>query len=159
MSKGAVNFNETAVEWYTPKSTVDMFGVFDYDPATTEEQAEYLDIPNYDTIKTDGLLADWTQYKRIWINPPFNHKHLYWRKACETYTKAHNDIYFLCPIAFLTTSRFHQAIEQCGIGVKIFIPNGRIKFISTDKGKGKSPAFGCVIVKPSIGNEVERIKL
>ena len=35
MSKGAVNFNETAIEYYTPKWLVDMFGRFDYDPATT----------------------------------------------------------------------------------------------------------------------------
>ena len=27
---------------YTPKYFVDMFGSFDYDPATTKEQAEYL---------------------------------------------------------------------------------------------------------------------
>lgn len=65
MSKGAVNFNETAIEYYTPKSLVDVFGEFDYDPATTAEQAKRLNIPNYDTIDTDGLKADWTQYKRI----------------------------------------------------------------------------------------------
>jgi hypothetical protein len=42
MSKGAVCFNETAIEYYTPKSLVDMFGGFDYDPATTAEQAKRL---------------------------------------------------------------------------------------------------------------------
>jgi hypothetical protein len=55
MSKGAVNFNETAIKYYTPKSLVDMFGEFDYDPATTAEQAKRLNIPNYDTID-DGAI-------------------------------------------------------------------------------------------------------
>ena len=45
-----------------------MFGPFDYDPATTTEKAIDLGIPNYDTIETNGLLSDWTKYKRIWIN-------------------------------------------------------------------------------------------
>ena len=49
MSKGKVNLNQTAIEHYTPKSIVDMFGKFDYDPATTAEQAKRLGIPNYDT--------------------------------------------------------------------------------------------------------------
>lgn len=85
MSKGALSFNEDAVEWYTPKNVVDRFGSFEYDPATTKEQANYLNIPNYDTKETDGLSSDWSIYKRIWCNPPFNIKHQFFEKACETY--------------------------------------------------------------------------
>lgn len=44
---------------YTPKYFVDYFGGFEYDPATTKEQAEYLDINYYDTIETNGLLSEW----------------------------------------------------------------------------------------------------
>ena len=29
MSRGAVNFNKAAIEYYTPKSLVDIFGKFD----------------------------------------------------------------------------------------------------------------------------------
>ena len=47
MSKGKLGFNQSAIEYYTPKSLVDMFGKFDYDPATTAEQAKRLGIPNY----------------------------------------------------------------------------------------------------------------
>lgn len=149
MSRGAVNFNEAAIEYYTPKSLVDIFGKFDYDPATTKEQAKRLDIPNYDTIETDGLKADWTQYKRVWINPPFNIKHLFWEKACETYAKCKNEIYFLCPIAFLTTKRFHDSLDKRELNVHIALPNGRIKFISGGGGQGeKSPAFGSVVITP-----------
>ena len=58
---------------YTPKYLVEYFGKFDYDPATTEEQANYLNIINYDTEESNGLLKEWN-YKKIWINPPFTKK-------------------------------------------------------------------------------------
>lgn len=70
MPKAGIQFQKKD-QWNTPKEVVDFFGPFDYDPATTKEQAESLGIPNYDTIETDGLKADWAQYHSIWINPPF----------------------------------------------------------------------------------------
>ena len=159
MSKGAVNFNKAAIEYYTPKSLVDIFGKFDYDPATTAEQAKRLDIPNYDTIETDWLKADWTQYKRVWINPPFNIKHLFWEKACETYAKCKNEIYFLCPIEFLTTKRFHDSLNKRKLNVNIALPNGRIKFISRGGQGEKSSAFGSVVITPrKVEGKIWRMK-
>lgn len=128
-------------DWYTPKYLVDSFGKFDYDPATTDEKAKEFGLVNYDTIETDGLNKDWTQYKKIWINPPFTRKHEFMAKAWETYKQAKNEIYILFPIEFLTTQRFHNAVS----GGKIFIPNGRINFESGLGKKGKSPAFGSVV--------------
>lgn len=136
MSKGLVDFNSAAIEYYTPNEIVDMFGKFDYDPATTEENAKRLDIPNYDTKETDGLKSDWTKYNRIWINPPFNIKHLFWDKACETYDKCRNEIFFLCPIEFLTTKRFHESLDKRGLNVHVALPYGRIKFIFGGGGGG-----------------------
>lgn len=157
MSKGNLNFNESNIEYYTPKYIVDMFGPFDYDPATTPAQAEYLGIPNYDTKETDGLLADWTKYKRIWINPPFNIKHLFVEKACQTYAKSHSDIFILVPIEALTTGRFHNSLK--GLGCKVYLPNRRIKFMSGVGANEKSPAFGSVIVKIQDKNELELINI
>ena len=74
MAKININFAKDN-EYYTPKSVVNFFGKFEYDPATTPEKAKDLDIPNFDTIETDGLKQDWTKYKRIWINPPFTRKY------------------------------------------------------------------------------------
>lgn len=141
MSKGAINFSSNN-EYWTPKEIVDKFGKFDYDPATTPERAALFGIPNFDTIDTDGLKSDWTKYERIWINPPFTVKHLFWEKAWETFNKVHNDIYFLLPVNFLTTKRFHNSFR----GSTIYLPNGRIKFEKSD-GTRKSPAFGSVIIK------------
>lgn len=149
MSKGNVEFENKNVEYYTPKSVVDMFGKFDYDPATTHEMAEVFKVSAWDTIETDGLKADWREFARIWCNPPFNRKHEFWDKACETYAEVHNDIKFLCPIEFLTTKRFHDALIKRGLQVKIYIPSGRIKFKSGVGSNEKSPAFGSVIISPS----------
>lgn len=112
MSKGAINFTKDN-EYYTPKQIVDMFGPFDYDPATTVERARLFNIPNFDTIDTNGLTSDWSSYRRIWINPPFTIKHKFLEKAWDTYQKTKADIYLLCPIEFLTTKRFHSL---CGGG-------------------------------------------
>jgi phage N-6-adenine-methyltransferase len=154
MAKSQVQFAKDN-EYYTPKEFVARFGKFDYDPATTKEKAEEFGIENYDTIETDGLSRDWTQYKRIWINPPFTRKHEFMLKAWETYVVAKNEIYILFPIEFLTTQRF---IKSCG-GGKIYIPNGRINFESGLGKKGKSPAFGSVVMKLQDMWEVELLKI
>lgn len=142
MAKSQVQFTKDN-EYYTPKEFVARFGKFDYDPATTKEKAEEFGLTNYDTIETDGLNKDWTGYKRIWINPPFTRKHEFLKKAWETYLLARNEIYILFPIEFITTARFHNSVG----GGKLFIPNGRINFESGLGKKGKSPAFGSVVMK------------
>ena len=142
MAKHNVQFTKDN-EYYTPKSFVERFGKFDYDPATTKEKALDLGIPIFDTIDTNGLLRDWTKFKRIWINPPFTLKHFFISKAWDTYQQVKNEIYILFPIEFLTTLRFHNSVK----GGKIYIPDGRIKFESGLGKPSKSPAFGSVVMK------------
>ncbi len=153
MAKSQVQFTKDN-EYYTPKEFVDRFGKFDYDPATTLEKAKEFGIPHYDTIESDGLKHDWTNYKRIWINPPFTRKHEFMIKAWETYQIAKNEIYILFPIEFLTTARFHNSVRGGG---KIYIPNGRINFESGLGKKGKSPAFGSIVMKIQDYWEIELI--
>ena len=144
-------------ERYTPKSVVNYFGKFDYDPATTTDKAKEFGINNFDTIETNGLLSDWTQYKRIWINPPFTLKPQFLQKAVNTYNQTKADIYFLCPIEYLTTRQFSDIVHGC----KIYIPTGRISFINGIVGgkNGKSPAFGSVIIKLADEMAVEFIDI
>jgi len=153
MAKSNVQFSKDN-EYYTPKEFVCRFGQFDYDPATTKEKAEEFGIENYDTIETDGLSRDWTKYKSIWINPPFTRKHEFLIKAWETYQQVKNDIFILFPIEFITTARFHNAVG----GGKLFVPDGRINFESGLGKKGKSPAFGSVVMKLQDTWEIEMIK-
>lgn len=142
MAKSQVQFTKDN-EYYTPIEFVSRFGQFDYDPATTPEKAEEFGITNFDTIDSNGLLADWTQYKRIWINPPFTIKHEFLKKAQETYDKVKNEIYILFPIEFMTTKRFHDICR----GGHVYVPNGRINFQSGLGKKGTSPAFGSVVMR------------
>ena len=144
MAKAGIQFSNKD-DWATPKEVIDLFGKFDYDPATTNEKAAEFGIKNYDTIETDGLKADWTPYKRIWINPPFTIKHEFLKKAVETFAKTKVDIYILFPIEFITTKRFHDILGEWG-GV-IYVPNGRIKFESGLGKKASSPAFGSCVMK------------
>lgn len=157
MSKGQVTF-EKDNEYYTPKEIISLFGKFDYDPATTKEKAEEFGIEEYDTIETDGLIQDWSNHKRIWINPPFSEKHKFVEKAYETYRKNPNiEIYILFPIEFLTTKRLHNSSK--GLGAKLYIPNKRIPFESGLGKEGKSPAFGSVILKIQDKWEIELIDI
>lgn len=156
MAKANVEFTKDN-EYYTPKTVVDYFGKFDYDPATVEAKANEFGIKHYDTIETDGLSKDWTKYEKIWINPPFTEKHKFLEKAYETYQIAKNDIYILFPIEFLTTKRFTNASKN--MGGKLFIPNGRINFQSGLGKKGKSPAFGSIVMKIQEKWEVEFIDI
>lgn len=141
-------------EYYTPKSIVERFGAFDYDPATTKEKASEFGVENYDTIETDGLSKDWSMHKRIWVNPPFTKKNEFLTKAWETYIKTKNEIYFLVPIGFLTTAQFSKIVG----GGKIYVPNWRIAFESGLGKDSKSPAFGSVIIKLQDTFEIEFIK-
>lgn len=144
-------------DYYTPKYVVDYFypDGFDYDPATCEGKAKEFAVPFYDTIETDGLAQDWTKYDRIWINPPFTKKYDFLKKAVETYNIAHNTIYVLFPVEFLTTAKFHSLNCHC----TLFIPNGRINFESGLGKTGKSPAFGSVVIKLADKDTVEYISL
>lgn len=154
MAKSQVQFTKDN-EYYTPKEFVARFGKFDYDPATTPEKAVEFGVWEWDTIETDGLAKDWTKYKRIWINPPFTRKHEFLSKAWQTYQEARNEIYILFPIEFITTARFHNLIG----GGKLYVPNGRINFESGLGKKGKSPAFGSVVMKLQDTFEIEMIKI
>lgn len=154
MAKSQVQFTKDN-EYYTPYEFVSKFGKFDYDPATTKEKAMEFGVEHFDTIETNGLIQDWTPYKRIWINPPFTIKHEFLKKAWETYQVAKNDIYILFPIEFVTTARFHNSVG----GGKLFVPNGRINFQSGLGKKGKSPAFGSVVMKIQDVWEVEMINI
>lgn len=142
----AINFSSND-EYYTPKEVVDYFGSFDYDPATTKEQAEHLGIPNYDTKETDGLKRDWTHFSHIWCNPPFakGAKFDFLQKAVDTLEQNVGiQIYFLLPITAIATKRFHKIME--GVEYTLYLPDGRVKF---DDGSGRpsSPAFASVVLR------------
>lgn len=158
MPKAGVQFQKKD-EYMTPKKVVDFFGPFDYDPATTKEQAERLDILDYDTIETDGLKSDWSDYNKIWINPPFTKKFEFLQKTFETVLWHPTKVFFLLPAETITTKKFHEIVG--GQPYRMWIPNGRIKF---DDGSGRvsSPAFGSIVLEFGshiVGTEIKHWRL
>ena len=144
MAKAGLQFSQKD-EWYTPKPIVDFFGPFDYDPCTTKRLAKNFGIKNYDTIKTDGLKADWKKYKKVWVNPPFTRKFDFLNKAVETVMwNWDTRVFFLLPIETLTTKKFHEIVG--GQPYRLWLPDGRIKF-EDGHGGGTSPAFGTVVLE------------
>lgn len=157
MSKGALNLTSDN-EYYTPYSVIKYFGDFDYDPSTTIEKAKEFNIGSFDTIETDGLKNDWSNYHKIWINPPFTMKKEFISKAVYTYKiDKSKEIYILVPITFLTTKIFHNIIKD--VGFKLYIPSGRINFESGLGKKSKSPAFGTVIIVLQDKMEIELLDI
>lgn len=142
MSSPYINLSKDD-EWYTPKYIVNYFGKFEYDPATTKDKAKEFGIPEYDTIKTNGLDTDWTKYNKIWINPPFTNKKEFLEKAYNTFLQTHNEIYIILPIAYLTTKSFYRIVK----GGILYIPNGRFKFEKSNGLPSSSPALGTFILK------------
>ena len=143
MSSGAITFSDND-ENYTPRWVIQN-SCYDYDPATTKAQAEYLGIPNYDTKETDGLKTDWTQYRCIWINPPFTQKFEFLKKAVET-VRQNNDcvVDILLPVSALTTKKFGEIINFCPFQIRFM--SGRVKFEDADHHtKGSAPFGVCIL--------------
>lgn len=144
MAKAGLQFSKQD-EWLTPDEIwSDVLPDIDYDPCTTDAQAKKHGILRYDTIQTDGLKRDWTQFSTIYVNPPFTRKFEFLKKAVDSVkaTKSQR-IYFLIPIDSLPTKKFHDTVGDAKY--VLMLPNGRIKF-DNGSGKSSSPAFGSVIL-------------
>lgn len=141
-------------EYYTPNYVLDHFCNFEYDSCTTIERAKIHNIKNYDTIESNGLLRDWTKYKRIWVNPPFTNKYDFLKKAIETYRVCKNIIFILLPINYLITKEFYSLDSAW----TLYIPNKRINF-ETKNGETSNCSFGSVILRPSLHDELYFINL
>ena len=83
---------------------------FELDPCTSDEKEGWLGTPYYFTREQDGLAQDWTKYKSIFINPPFNQMPKWVDKSIETCTKSDTTIVMLVP-AKTETRWFHQLLN------------------------------------------------
>ena len=157
MAKSQVQFSKQD-SWRTPQEVFDFLPQIDYDPCTTAQWAQQIGVPNYDTIQTDGLKRDWTQFHTIYVNPPFTRKFEFLEKAVGTVKqwkgKKDRRIYFLFPIDSLTTKKFHEAMGDTKY--LLILPNGRIKF-NDGSGRKSSPAFGSVLLLLTGGCSSRRV--
>lgn len=57
-------------EWLTPREIIIVLGPFDLDPCSPIVRP-WPTANHHFTIEDDGLSQDWTQYGRVWLNPPY----------------------------------------------------------------------------------------
>ena len=145
--------NEVNFEFCTPAWIAEIFGPFDFDPCGSAYSSKVLGIGTYLSINSNGLSQSWIKYKRIWINPPNYLTFPFLEKAVSTYQQANNEIYFLAPINILTRKRFHKITKE--VGVKVYIPSGRIKFLRIYQDKEITPDFDSVILKFQKEDEIK----
>lgn len=74
MSNFAKHHNETETskdEWLTPPEIVKACGPFDLDPCSPVNRP-WATANHHFTEKDDGLLQNWSEFGRVWMNPPYN---------------------------------------------------------------------------------------
>ena len=147
-------------EWYTPKFIVnrmeETFNLkFDYDPATTKKQAEYLGIKNFDTEETNSLNKVWW-YKNIWLNPPFSLKRAFLEKAVDQFNLINmENMFILIPEYTMTNVYVGDLLDRLNGNLNIIFLKGRLQFETLGSNtdykdlkiyKMKSPIFGSIIL-------------
>ena len=131
MRQEAIGTNRSE-EWETPQELFDAlseeFGGFDLDPCATAQNAK---CEKFFSIKENGLMQDWTPYKKIFMNPPYGRGVGDWiRKAYET---SLSGSIIVCLLFVRTdTAWFHDWVYG---KAEIRFIRGRLKF-----GKSKQSA-------------------
>src|ERR1041384_303532 len=126
MTNMNVHYSSKSNEWETP---IDLFNRlndefhFNLDAAATHDN--HL-CDNYFTIENDALKQDWTQYKSIFVNPPYS------RLIGKFVEKAYNESKKNCIIVMLIPARtctkfFHNYIMK---SKEIRFIKGRCKFVN-----------------------------
>lgn len=116
-------FSSNSNEWSTPQEFFNKLNNefnFNLDPACTYENAK---CENYFTIKENGLIQSWKNY-RVFCNPPYGKELKQWvKKAYEERNNA--ELIVLLIPARTDTSYFHDYIYNKS---EIRFIRGRLKF-------------------------------
>ena len=123
-------------EWRTPpaflRAVESHFGIhFTLDPCAATDN--HLEIPNTFTEKEDGLLKTW--WGTVWVNPPFDSKWIWVRKAYLESMKRRVDAWVLME-ADTGTIQFHLWAPLASV----YLIKTRIPFLNHDL---KKVGTGC----------------
>ena len=139
-NKNGDSYSGTVV-WLTPKYIIDALeGPFDLDPCAPDV-IPFKIASNTFNKQQNGLLQDWSKYKDVFINPPYDYISLkeYTKKAIE-----HKECIMLI-YARTDTELFQKEIFTNAYSI-LFI-KGRIKFLDEtgDLAKNFAGAPSCLI--------------
>ncbi len=125
-------FSGITNDWLTPKFITDEIGPFDLDPCAAPNPRPWDIARHHITLPEDGLHADWSQYGRVFCNPPYGPDTGKWmRKMGE-----HNNGIALI-FARVETKAWQEWVWPFAEGV-LFLA-GRLSFCTPD-GKAGSTA-------------------
>ena len=64
-------------EWLTPPEIIKALGPFDLDPCSPIDRP-WPTANHHFTVKNNGLWQDWSNYGRVWLNPPYGQRAKDW---------------------------------------------------------------------------------
>ena len=139
-----VLFSSKVSEWKTPiwlfKKLESMFGKFDLDPATSEDNP--LSTPYFYTPREDGLKQKW--FGRVYVNPPYGRRVVYsWvsKAVYECVIKKNCDLVVMLLPARTDTLWFQNLVLK--YASEIYFIRGRIKFVGA---KNTAPFPSIIVV-------------
>lgn len=135
------NSYEGSVIWLTPKYIIDALeGPFDLDPCASD-YIPFKIANNTFNKEKNGLIQDWSNYKDVFINPPYDYINL--REFTKKAIKHKNCIMLI--FVRTDTELFQKLIFPNAYSV-LFLA-GRIKFLNKEgiEGKNAAGAPSCLI--------------
>ena len=137
----SIDFNsntENKDEWLTPPEIVEALGEFDLDPCQPITPP-FVHALNGFNIIDNGLNQDWSNYNRVWCNPPYGRETFKWLQKLHSHG---NGIALI--FARTETIGFHAEIWDRADAIFFF--KGRLKFhhVSGEQG-GTANAPSCLV--------------
>lgn len=142
-------------EWYTPSDIIRLvhvaLGGIDLDPASSEMANAIVGARQYFTQAEDGLRCDWRGHS-VFCNPPYgkDSNNRSWAaiwagKMYQEYVASH----FTEGILLLPVNKFQFEGVQLLMALpnrRVFHPNKRIDYVSSDNGKASGANFPSMLV-------------
>ena len=153
MTAGRSAISETK-NWCTPKKYVDAVtevfgGSIDLDPCSNADSIVHAN-REFMLPDNDGLAEDWSQYGRIYVNPPYGYdrergtsiKH--WFKKIRSAREAGSEVIALVPVA-TNTSHWKEDVYPLA-DVICFLYDTRLKFFINGREDRKGAPMSCCTI-------------
>lgn len=161
MSAGR-KINTKSLEWGTPPKYVNLINEFFDNQIELDPCSNQYSIVNAKTkfiLPTDGLLMDWNEYKKIFVNPPYGidkerkTKISNWLEKCYLTSQSNSEIIALIPVA---TNTKHWKNFIFGKTTICFLYDTRLKFLENGNENTKGAPMSCALIY--WGNNIDKFK-